>query len=67
LFARCGRSVFSAEPIIESASGDFENTAHRNDGKALALFFYPGVLRTYMISLAKYAVAFFRISISTLS
>jgi hypothetical protein len=52
------------KPIIESTLGDFENAAHRTNGIALSLFFDPGVLRGYMTSLAKYAVAFFRMSTS---
>ena len=66
-FAGCWWCSLSMKPVIKTTFGDSENMAHRANGIALLVFVEPGVLCGYMISLAKYAVAFFSISTSILS
>src|SRR5215469_1246594 len=64
LLRLCRRSIFAFEPIVKSARGNLEHFAHDAHCPVVFVFFDPGVLCSYMTSLAKYAVAFFRMSFS---
>ena len=67
LFGRSRRCFFSFAPIVESAFGNFQDSAHDSYRPMISVCVDPGVLCAYMTSFAKYAVAFFNISFSVLS
>ena len=64
LFLLSGRRL-AAKPFVESCASDFQDLAKNIDGPAVAMFFDE--LKSQPFSLAKKAVAFFKMSRSILS